>query len=59
MIIFMQDVIFMLRLDVKMLDNNVRINVIKANSFFKKYDLNMILHILTQYVNNLTVMIII
>ena len=59
MIISMQDVIFMLRLDIKMLDNNIRINVIKASSFFKKYNLNMTLHILMQYVNNLTVIIII
>ena len=55
----MQDVIFTLKLNAKMLDNNVRVNVIKASSFFKRYDLNTILHILTQHVNSLIVIIII
>ena len=47
MIIFMQDVIFMLRLNIKMFNINVCINLMKMSSFFKKYDLNIILHILT------------
>ena len=59
MIIFMQDAIFTLRLDIKMLDNNVRVNVTEMSDFLRKYDLNMISHILIQCVNSLTVMIII
>ena len=59
MIISMQNIIFMLKFNVKMLNNNVRINVIKMNNFFKKYNLNMILHILMQCVNNLIIIIII
>ena len=42
----MQDVIFMLRLDVRMLDSNVRVNVMKISDFLKRYDLNMILYII-------------
>ena len=59
MIIFMQDVLFILRFDAEMLNNNVKVNVIKASDFLKRYSLNIILHILMQCVNNLTVMIII
>ena len=55
----MQDIIFTLRFNIKMLNRNVRINVIKINNIFKKYSLNTILHILTQHVNSLTVIIII
>ena len=47
MIIFIQDIIFMLKLDIEMLNKNVRVNVIKMSNFLKKYDLNIILHILT------------
>ena len=42
-----------------MLNSNVRINMIKMSNFFKKYNLNTILHILTQCVNNLIIIIII
>ena len=59
MIIFMQNVIFTLKLNVKMLDINVYINLIKVSSFFLKYNLNMILHILMQYVNSLIIITII
>ena len=59
MIIFMQNVIFMLKFNIKMLNSNIKINVIKMNDFFKKYNLNIILYILTQYVNNLIMIIII
>ena len=59
MIISMQNVIFTLKLNAEMLNNNVKINVIKASSFFKKYNLNIILHILMQYVINLIIIIII
>ena len=59
MIIFMQDINFMLKLDIKMLNRNVRINVIKMSNFFKKYSLNMTLHILIQHINNLIMIIII
>ena len=59
MIISMQDIIFMLRFNTEMLNRNVRINVIEMSNFLKKYNLNMTLHILTQHVNNLTVIIII
>ena len=59
MIISMQDIIFTLKLNARMLNSNVKVNVIKASSFFKKYSLNTILHNLMQCVNNLTVIIII
>ena len=59
MIIYMQNVIFMLKFNAEMLNSNVKINVIKINDFFKKYNLNMILHILMQCVNNLIIIIII
>ena len=36
----------MLKLDVEMLNTNVYINLTKVSNFFKKYNLNMILHIL-------------
>ena len=49
----------MLKFNVEIFNNNVKINVIKANDFFKKYNLNIILHNLMQHVNSLTVMIII
>ena len=42
-----------------MLDNNIKINVIKVNNFLRKYSLNMTLHILMQHVNSLIIMIII
>ena len=57
--ITLQNVIFILKLNAEMLDNNVRINVTEASDFLKKYNLNIILHILTQCVNNLIIMIII
>ena len=57
--ITLQDVIFILKFNAEMLNSNVRINVIKASDFLRKYNLNMILHILTQCVNSLTVIIII
>ena len=59
MIISMQNIIFTLKFNIKMLDRNVKINVIKMNDFLKKYNLNIILHILMQYVNNLIMIIII
>ena len=49
----------MLRFNIKMLDRNVKVNVIKMSDFFKKYSLNIISHILMQHVNSLIVMIII
>ena len=55
----MQDVIFILRFNVRMLDINVCVNLTKVSSFFKKYNLNIISHILTQHVNSLTAVIII
>ena len=57
--IILQNVIFMLKLDAEILNNNVRVNVTEISNFFKKYDLNMILHILMQCVNSLIIMIII
>ena len=59
MIIFMQDIIFMLKFNIKMLDINVYVNIMKANNFFKKYSLKIILHILIQQFNNLITVIII
>ena len=58
-IIILQNIIFMLKFNIKMLDSNVRINVTEMSDFFRKYNLNMTLHILMQHVNNLTVIIII
>ena len=49
----------MLKLNIKMLNINVHVNMIKMSNFFKKYNLKMILHILTKHVNSLTVIIII
>ena len=59
MIISMQDIIFTLRLNVRMLDSNVRANMIEASDFLKRYSLNMTSHTLMQHVNSLIVMIII
>ena len=59
MIIFIQNIIFTLKFNVKMLDINVYVNLIKVSNFFLKYNLNITLHILTQYVNSLTTVIII
>ena len=47
MIIFMQDIIFILRFNVKMFNINVYINLMKISNFFQKYNLNITLHILT------------
>ena len=55
----MQNVIFTLKFNVKMLDINVCVNLIKVNNFFLKCSLNIILHILIQHVNSLIVIIII
>ena len=55
----MQDIIFTLKFNIKMFNKNVKINIIKVSNFFKKYNLNIILHILMQCVNSLTVIIIV
>ena len=57
--IILQNIIFILKLNIKMLNNNVKINVMKVSDFFKKYNLNMTLHNLAQCVNSLAVIIII
>ena len=59
MIIFMQDIIFILKLDAEMLDINICVNLMKMSSFLQKYDLNMILLTLMQCVNSLTTVTII
>ena len=55
----MQNIIFILKFNIKMLNINVYINFIKVSNFFLNYSLNTILYILTQCVNSLTAVIII
>ena len=57
MIIFMQNVIFMLQINISLFKSYVDINSISVNAVFKKYNLKMTFHTLIQHANSLTAMI--
>ena len=59
MIIFMQDIIFVLWINISSFKNYVNINLISVSAVLKKYDLKMTFHISAQHVNSLTVITVI
>ena len=55
----MQNIIFILQINVSLFKNYININLISVSTIFKKYSLKTIFHILTQHVNSLAVMTVI
>ena len=52
----MQDIIFMLQINVSLFKSYVNINLISVSAVFKKYNLKMTFHISAQHVNSLIMM---
>ena len=57
MIIFMQDIIFVLQINISLFKSYVNINLISVSTVLKRYSLKTTFHTLTQHINSLTAVI--